>query len=81
MGKETRRSGLDRRLQQIPVEYDRRKSKERRAVIIDSDYIINLMKEIPLFNGLDNRQYKKLLNICRQQNFPGNHTIFNLGDE
>ena len=81
MEKDTRRSGLDRRIQLIPVEYDRRKSKERRAVIIDSDYIINFMKEIPLFNGLDDQQYRELLNICRQQNFPGNHRIFTEGDE
>ncbi|MBN1294309.1 MAG: cyclic nucleotide-binding domain-containing protein [Candidatus Latescibacteria bacterium] len=81
MKKEYRRSGFDRRRQDIPVEYDQRKSKERRSVIKDSEYIIEYIKSIQIFNGLNDKQYREILNICRQINVPENHTLFKNGDE
>ena len=81
MEHEYRRSGFDRRKKVILVDYDRRKSKERRSVIKDSDYITDYFKSIPVFKGLNDKQYSEILNVCRQITVPENHTLFKNGDE
>ena len=81
MENEYRRSGFDRRKKVVLVDYDRRKSKERRSVIKDSSYITDFFKSIPVFKGLNDKQYREILNVCRQITVPENHTLFKNGDE
>ena len=81
MEEETRRSGLDRREQLTDVPDDRRKGTERRAAVRNFDRIVEFMKKIPVFSGLTNDQYMKILRICSHKEFPEDDFIYRRGDE
>ena len=76
-----RRSGLERRNQITGISPDRREGSERRSVVSETDRMVNFMKKIPVFNGLTNEQYKKLLYICYTKNLPKDLFIFEPGDK
>ena len=63
----TRRSGIDRRKKQVKVAVEKRKITERRTIPSDNIRHIDFMKKIPVFNGLTNDQYIRMLNICYQK--------------
>jgi len=81
MEDDIRRSGIDRRTEEIEVDDDRRDGEERRVVLSNFDHIIDFIKDIPFFKGLTNKQYKELLNICYQKILPKHCYIFEEGDE
>jgi CRP-like cAMP-binding protein len=64
MKNETRRSGLDRREYETTPESNMRKTEDRRVANRDADNIVEFLKNIPLFRGLSDDQYRRLLNIC-----------------
>jgi len=76
-----RREGEVRREHNVEVVPDTRKESERRAVVSDSAKIIESMKKIPLFRGLSDVQYKKILNICSKKMIPKDHYICRKGDD
>ena len=80
MEEETRRSGIDRRKEEIGVDDDKRESGERRVVLSNYDHIIDFIKDILFFKGLTNEQYKELLNVCYQKILPKHCFIFEEGD-
>lgn len=81
MEDDIRRSGIDRREEEIEVDDDRREGEERRFVLSNFDHIIEFIKDISFFKGLTNKQYKELLNICYQKILPKHCFIFEEGDE
>ena len=79
---ETRRSGLDRRTQFIEIEMEKREGTERRGLM--NEYyknIFDVIKNIPLFKGLNSEQTKKILNICSKKKYPIGHFICQEGEE
>jgi len=78
---EVRRSGADRRKRIIRVEVERRSGVDRRAVNRDSRKIIEYMKKIPIFNGLEDSDYKSILHICSKRLIPADHYLCRAGDE
>lgn len=76
-----RRSGADRRRVQLAVDYDRRSGKDRRESSHDADFIIDCMKKIPIFSGLSDSHYGKILNICSKRIVPGDHYLVKDGDK
>lgn len=81
MEMETRREGEIRREHNLEFVPDGRKEPERRVVVSDSAKIIESMKKIPLFRGLSDVQYKKVLNICSKTTIPKDHYICRKGDD
>lgn len=75
-----RRSGVDRRQQSINVDQERRSGEDRRAAHRDSGQIVDCMKKIPIFNGLTDEQYQKVLNICSKKLIPVNQYLMRVGD-
>ncbi len=78
---ETRRSGLDRRYQQIPTADERRTGKDRREVFADLYQTIQKYKKIPFFEGLTIEQITKMLRICSKKKYPGQKYIYRNGEE
>ena len=82
MEDEARRSGLDRREQQREHnEAEKRQSQDRRELIKDPGRTIELMKKIPIFRGLDDEDYKKLLRICAKKNIAKDEVLCKKEDE
>ncbi|MBN1293895.1 MAG: Crp/Fnr family transcriptional regulator [Candidatus Latescibacteria bacterium] len=77
---ETRRSGQERREKPVDITPDNRNGSERREALNDSERIIESMKKIPVFKGLTNEQYKKILRICSKKMVPKDHLICRKGD-
>ncbi|MBN1293512.1 MAG: cyclic nucleotide-binding domain-containing protein [Candidatus Latescibacteria bacterium] len=75
------RSGIDRRQQNISVEFDRRSGQERRSFLIDPDKTIGRLRMIHIFDGLSSEQLKNLLAICTKKNYSKNDVIFSIGDK
>ena len=59
-----RRSGDDRRQQNNSIKTNKRDTVDRRTMVKDSEYIIQILKKLPLFKKLRDYHYKKILNIC-----------------
>ncbi|MBT4485299.1 MAG: Crp/Fnr family transcriptional regulator [Candidatus Latescibacteria bacterium] len=76
-----RRSGTDRRKVQKEVVVERRQEKDRREVIKESLRIIGFMKKIPIFKGLIDDQYKKILSVCSKMPIQKDHFLCGEGDE
>ena len=81
MEQKTRRSGLDRRETDNPTTVDNRKYEERRVAVRDAAKIIEFMKKIPLFRGLSDEQYPKLLNICTMRTIKKESFLCNEGED
>ena len=81
MGIETRRSGLNRRIQLSEVMGDSRKRTERRAIYDYINKIRDFVKDIPIFKGLNSEQAQKILNICSIKTYPKGHFICQEGEE
>jgi CRP-like cAMP-binding protein len=81
MEEENRRSGIDRRQEDIEVDDDQREGDERRIVLSNYEHIVGFMKDIPLFRGFSDSQYKELLNICFQKILPKQCYIYEEGDD
>ncbi len=81
MKNKIRRSGKERRNQISKISSDRREGNERRSIVSETDRMVNFMKKIPVFNGLTNEQYKKLLYICYNKTLPKDMFIFEQGDK
>ncbi len=77
---EFRRSGADRRKHAVTVDQERRNGEDRRAAHRDSGQIVDCMKKIPIFNGLTDEQYQKVLNICSKKLIPVNQYLIRVGD-
>lgn len=77
----TRRSGLDRRQQEIEVATEKRTSNERRIAISDAARIVEFMKNIPLFKGFSDDQYLKFLNICTHKTVKKDNFLCNEGED
>lgn len=81
MENEIRRSGANRRVNSKNVPVERRKNPERRGVIKDADKIIGFMKKIPIFSGLNDDEYVKILSVCSKKFFPADHFLCEEGNE
>ena len=78
---DNRRSGSDRRKQQIIIHDDKRTGFERRTLTKDPDLTIGRLRMIPIFEGLSNKQFKALLSICSKKNYEANDYIYHIHDE
>ena len=66
MEKEIRRSGNNRRVRQVKTSSERRNSHEHREVVKDHYHNIKIMKKIPIFHGLTDDDYIRILHICQK---------------
>ncbi len=80
MNENVRRSGADRRKIDIPVEEERRDGKDRRDAVREGDRIIESMRKIPVFRGLTDGQYRKLLHICAKKTVMCDQVLCHEGD-
>lgn len=81
MNNEARRSGMDRRSKKIPIESDIRKGKDRRKILDETGRMAELLKKIPIFSGLTDDQYRKILFICYNKTLPGDLFIYEQDDK
>ena len=81
MEEKARRSGTDRRSKQQQNDSDKRNNRDQRELIKDPDKIINLMKKIPIFYGLEDEDYKKFIRICSKKIIHQDEVICKRGDE
>ncbi|MFC1607030.1 Crp/Fnr family transcriptional regulator [Candidatus Latescibacterota bacterium] len=81
MEKESRREGSDRRGQDLDKPDDNRSNPERRGLIKDPGRTIEVMKKIPIFQGLTEDDYKKLIRICAKKSIPKEEVLCKKGDE
>lgn len=81
MNKETHRSGEERRENQSKNPVENRKEPERRELVKDQGRTIELMKKLPIFQGLTDDDYKKLILICSKKIVPKDGFICRKGDE
>ena len=77
----SRRSGIDRRKEEITISNDRRDNNDRRAANQDMDRITQRFKGVPVFRGLTDAQLKKILTICSMKKVPSNEFIYHAGGE
>lgn len=77
----TRRSGSVRRQRSSTFDANRRQDPERRSVAKDIDTLIQSLDTIQLFSGLTREQYRKLIYICYEKNYPAGHVLFREGDK
>jgi len=80
MAADTKRSGSDRRKEQGASEEHDRSGEERRALMRNPEKIVEIMKKIPMFGGLKDEQYYKILNICSKKLVPGDQYLCNAGE-
>jgi len=78
---ETRRSGIDRRQQNITHNNEKRKNIDRRIPLKDPDEAIQRFKNIPMFKGLTTDQLKTLLHISSIKKFKEQEHIYHIGEE
>ena len=78
---EARRSGMDSRERQQQEASAKRQYPDRRELMKDPDKIIKLMKKIPIFHGLDDEDYKKIIRICSKKIIKKDEVICKRGDE
>lgn len=81
MNKETRRSGNDRRARQEETSLERRNNPEKREVVKDYDHNIEIMKKIPIFHGLTDDDYLKILQLCQKMIIKKDQIIIRKGEE
>ena len=81
MEEKSRRSGTDRRSKQQQNNSEKRNEPDQRELIKDPDKIIKLMKKIPIFYGLDDEDYKKIIRICSKKIIHQDDVICKRGDE
>lgn len=81
MEPESRRSGLDRRDFESTMPVNNRTNGERRVANLDAAHIVEFMKKIPLFKGLLDEQYLKILNICTLTTIKKDSFLCNEGEE
>lgn len=81
MVSESRRNGLDRRNQTNGAFENNRKRTERRAMFDYITKIIDFVKDIPIFKGLNSEQIQKVLNICSIKSYPKGHFVCQEGEE
>lgn len=81
MENENRRSGIERRSETSDISNDRREGPDRRSFVNDTERMIEFMRKIPVFNGLTNDQYKKLLYICYNKQLPAECYIYEEGEK
>jgi len=78
---EIRRSGVDRRQQDVSTQNERRKVEDQRKLLKNPDQAIERFKKIPMFNGLTMEQLKKMLRICSRKNYKTQEYIYHMGEE
>jgi len=78
---EDRRFGVERRSDLSAKPDDRRSGDDRRSVMNDAEQMIALMKKIPVFSGLTNDQYRRILYICYHKTVPKDLFIYEEGDK
>ncbi len=81
MNEPDRRSGEDRRYADSLEGSDRRYGGERRSVVSETDRMVEYLKKIPVFKGLTQDQYRRILYICYHKTIPGNLFLFEQGDK
>jgi len=60
---ENRRSGLERRNQDLPNIGIQRQNEDRRTLQNEHEQVIERFMKVPLFSGLTTEQLKKMLHI------------------
>ncbi len=81
MASNTRRSGCDRRRDRIQIGNDEdRRYEDRRALLREPAQIIETMKKIPMFMGLADEHYEKILSICSKKLIPGDQYLCRGGE-
>lgn len=76
-----RRSGKERRKEEVPFHENRRSGSERREVLGDPDRTAGRLRRIPMFDGLTTEQLNGLLTVCAKKTYARNERIFLVGDE
>ena len=69
MENDVQRSGHDRRIQEDDAPEEKRDGTERRAAVKNAPNIIDVLRKIPLFRGLNFPYFQKILNISSQKIF------------
>ena len=75
-----RRQGMDRRISMIKKKHEHR-NKDRRALVNNPNRTIESMKKIPIFQGLYDDDYKKLILICSKKMIPKDEILCKKGEE
>lgn len=78
---ENRRSGEDRRHQEVPVDESKRQNEDRRELVQGYNKIIETYSKIPMFKSISNEQLLKILRICSKIKRPSAQYLFHKGEE
>ena len=78
---DNRSSGYNRRIVSGHGESREWNGKDRRKLINRFDHYMNILKKIPIFNGLNMNQFHNILSICKQTTVARNEFIFQGGEE
>ena len=79
--KENRRSGEDRRQQQIPNPKDRRYKKEQRKQLVMSEQTKERLLEMLIFDDMSIQEIIKIVMVCAKKEIPINTKIYKIGEE
>ena len=69
MKNNTDKIGLDRSKQQSNDEVKKKEDTKSKIDLKDEEYIINILKKLPIFTDLTDYHIKKILNICNLKKF------------
>lgn len=78
---QNRRSGTDRRKEQIPCPVERRHNTDRRELLNLSDRTRQRLLEMPVFDGMTIQEIIKIVAVCSKKELPINTKIYGIGEE
>ena len=76
-----RRVGIDRRISIIKKKHEQRDKIDRRGLVKRPGRTIESMKKLPIFQGLYDDDYKKLILICSKKVMPKDTILCKKGEE
>ncbi|MFC1574055.1 cyclic nucleotide-binding domain-containing protein [Candidatus Latescibacterota bacterium] len=76
-----RRVGIDRRISIIKKKHEQRNKFDRRGLVKSPGRTIESMKKLPIFQGLYDDDYKKLILICSKRLIPKDVILCHKGEE
>ncbi len=77
---EGRRSGKDRRIEDIGNSTERRENTDRRLLVRSPDITIGRLRTVPIFENLTMEQYRNIIRICSEVTLYKEDILFSTGD-
>lgn len=77
---ECRRSGKDRRTENIGNSTERRENIDRRLLVRSPDITIGRLRTMPIFENLTMEQYRNIIRICCEVTLYKDDILFSIGD-